>query len=106
VPVYEYTCNTCNRKFSVLVRVVATTESLACPICGSTDLRKLMSRFAFTRSEEEILDNLTDKTDLEDPVVMRQMMQEMKNELGDEFGENIDEILEAAEEETTDEALT
>ncbi len=41
MPVYEYRCNNCEEQVEMLVRSESTR--LACPICGSLDLEKLLS---------------------------------------------------------------
>ena len=99
MPVFEFTCNTCNnnRKFSVLVGVVANTAPPVCPRCGGTDLKKAVSRFARVRSEDEALDALADRADtadMDDPATMRRFMKEMASEMGedaDEFEQMMEE---------------
>jgi putative FmdB family regulatory protein len=43
MPLYEYSCNACDRDFEVLVRASETPE---CPSCHSTDLERRLSVFA------------------------------------------------------------
>jgi putative FmdB family regulatory protein len=88
MPIFEFTCNTCNigRKFSALVGVVANAAPPACPKCGSTDVRKLVSRFARVRSEDDALDALADQADgmdMDDPKAVRRLMRDMAGEMGD-----------------------
>jgi putative FmdB family regulatory protein len=40
MPIYEYDCDDCGRRFEALVRASTTP---ACPQCGSTDLHKRLS---------------------------------------------------------------
>lgn len=40
MPLYEYTCDTCQSQFEALVR---GEERPACPECGGTKLEKLLS---------------------------------------------------------------
>ena len=47
MPIYEYLCIPCNRVFNFLSPRVNPGESPSCPKCGSQELRKQMSRFAF-----------------------------------------------------------
>ncbi|MEW6051940.1 MAG: zinc ribbon domain-containing protein [Candidatus Zixiibacteriota bacterium] len=44
MPMYEYACNECGRKFEELVR--HEDETVSCPVCQSSDARKLLSMFA------------------------------------------------------------
>ena len=41
MPIYEYACRSCSRKFEVLIR--GTSATPACPECSSTDLERLLS---------------------------------------------------------------
>ncbi len=44
MPVFEYKCAECGKKFEELVS--RADEPVACPTCNSTDTEKLMSAFA------------------------------------------------------------
>jgi len=44
MPLFEYECKKCSHKFEELVSSGQT--EIACPQCGSTDTRKLISVFA------------------------------------------------------------
>jgi putative FmdB family regulatory protein len=46
MPLYEYTCRGCSRRFEVLQRVGAGHEGVACPACGSAEVVKQLSTFA------------------------------------------------------------
>lgn len=108
MPIFEYRCDECRRRFSLLVGVVAGTTELRCPHCGSEQLQKLISRFASPRSEEDALDDLADPTrmgDLEDPRQMAQWMKRVGREMGEDLGDDFDELAEeAAAEEAAGEA--
>lgn len=53
MPIYEYECLGCIKKFSVLVLSVSGTAPV-CPDCGGNDLKRLISTFAYHRSIKEI----------------------------------------------------
>jgi putative FmdB family regulatory protein len=58
MPIYEYRCNACRKRFEQIVYLRAELESdaLVCPHCGSTEAARLPSRFAMaglTRKSEE-----------------------------------------------------
>jgi putative FmdB family regulatory protein len=100
LPLFEFKCKSCARKFTALVGVIADSAPPKCPACGSTDLSKLMSRFAAVRSEEDMLASLSDPDkvgDLEDPANMRKFVKEMGQELGEDLGDEFDEYLAGAE---------
>ena len=41
VPIYEYDCQGCRRRVSLLIRTLHGGESPRCPRCGSTDTERL-----------------------------------------------------------------
>ncbi|MDQ7793228.1 MAG: zinc ribbon domain-containing protein [bacterium] len=50
VPIYEFRCDDCRRKFETLCRMGEDGSSLACPGCGGKRLRRCVSTFsAFSR---------------------------------------------------------
>jgi len=44
MPIYEYCCQICGKQYEKLVR---SGETPPCPACHSTEVRKLLSGFAF-----------------------------------------------------------
>ena len=64
MPIYEYHCADCRRTVSLLVMRISDPAPPVCPRCGGTQLRRLMSRFATVRSEEDRLDSLADPSSL------------------------------------------
>jgi putative FmdB family regulatory protein len=100
VPIYEYRCEGCGRKVSVLVRRMGE-EAEQCPRCGSPRLLRLYSRFALARSEEDRLERLVDEAELagideNDPKSVARWMRRMGEELGEDGGE-LEEALEEIE---------
>jgi putative FmdB family regulatory protein len=105
MPLFEYRCEDCRRRFTLLVGMTAEVPTQACPRCGSTQFRKLISRFAVARSEDDILDSIADPTGLgdpEDPRAMASWMRKVSREMGEDLGDDFDELVEEAvrEEET------
>ena len=101
MPIYEYRCNGCKRKVTVLTLRVSEVADPVCEHCGSRDLTRLMSRFALGRSEESRSDALADDASLagideNDPKSvarwMRKMGKELGEDAGDDFGEMVDEL--------------
>ena len=99
MPIYEFVCGECGRKFRKLVGVVAQSAPLACPRCQSTQLNRQISRFARVRNEDDMLDSLSEEMeavgDSDDPKTMRRLMRDMSaatdEDMGDEFEEMIEE---------------
>jgi putative FmdB family regulatory protein len=102
MPIFEYTCNTCatGRKFSALVGVVADARPPTCPRCGGTDLKKLVSRFARLRSEDEAIDALAEQADAldeNDPKAVRRLVREMADGMGDDMdADEFEQIMDEA----------
>jgi putative FmdB family regulatory protein len=60
MPLFEYRCNECGRRFNLLVGMTAVKAKLACPKCGSKKATKLISRIARTPKSEDDFDDLPD----------------------------------------------
>ena len=100
MPIYEYTCNDCKRRVSLLWRSFADAadRQAACPRCGSARLTRLMSRVALLRSEESRLDSLADPSamsglDENDPKSLARFMRKMASETGEDLGSEFDEVV-------------
>jgi putative FmdB family regulatory protein len=103
MPIYEYECEKCRKRTSVLTMRVGEKLDASCRHCGSPKLKRIMSRFAMPRSEEQRLDRLADPSNLgdldqNDPRSVARMMKKMGSEMGDEFGgSEFDEAMEEME---------
>jgi putative FmdB family regulatory protein len=100
MPLYEYNCQACGRRFSWLVGVVSDPTPPTCDRCGATQATKReVSRFARIRSEEQAIDDLADPDNfgnMDDPAAMRRWAKEMGSELGEDLGDEFDEYAESA----------
>jgi putative FmdB family regulatory protein len=99
MPIYEYECQGCHRRTSMLTTRVSQRVRAVCRHCGGKKMTRLMSRFAMPKSEEQRLDSLADPSSLgdldeNDPKSVARMMKKMGQEMGDEFsGEDFDEAM-------------
>jgi len=75
MPVYEYKCEDCGKKFDVVASIVEKEAGLSpvCPKCGGMRVRQVFGRFTViggSKSEEDFGDNGSDfgdsDTDFED----------------------------------------
>jgi len=103
MPIYEYRCEDCRRRVSVLVKRIGA-EAEACPRCGGTRLVRLWSRFAMARSEEDRLERLADDAELSgldenDPRSVARFMKKMGRELGEDGGEEFEQAMAEMEQE-------
>lgn len=103
MPIYEYRCNTCRKRVSILTLRVSEEVEPECDKCGSKSLSRLMSRFAMPKSEEARLDALSDPSSLSgldenDPKSMARWMKKMGKEMGEEFsGDDFDQMVDELE---------
>jgi putative FmdB family regulatory protein len=98
MPIYEFVCAECGRKFRKLVGVVAQNTAPACPRCQSTTLNRQISRFARVRSEDATFDSLSEEMetlgDSDDPKTMRRMMRDMTAAMGEDMDDDMEQMLE------------
>ena len=98
MPIYEFVCAQCKRKFRKLVGVVAQPSPLQCPRCQSTELNRQMSRFARVRNEDDTLDALADEMesvgDTDDPKTLRRMMKEVSGAMGEDLDDEFEQMME------------
>ncbi len=57
MPIYEFSCQDCSRLTSVFVRNVSTQYEGACSNCGSKALKRAISRVAYHRTGQQIMDD-------------------------------------------------
>jgi putative FmdB family regulatory protein len=102
MPIYEYECDKCHKRTSVLTMRVSERVDAVCKHCGSAQMSRLMSRFAMPRSEEARMDAMADPSnfsgiDENDPKSVARALRRVGKEMGDELGgpefdEAVDEL--------------
>lgn len=98
MPLFEYACRKCDKRFTWMSGVVSGDEPPSCPACHATDLRKLISRVTRGRSDDARMDSIADKLeaqDFDDPRQLRRFAREMGREMGAESGEDLSDEMEA-----------
>ncbi|MHB1001763.1 MAG: FmdB family zinc ribbon protein [Armatimonadota bacterium] len=109
MPLFDYRCLDCSRKFSLLKGVIADDQADVCPACGGTNIKKMISRFARLRSEDDLINDLADPSkfgDPDDPGQLHQWMKQIGKEMGDDLGDDFDEAIEEAAQSESQAALT
>ena len=101
MPIYEYECQGCRRRVSVLVRSLAEPDLSSMSRCGSADMSRLMSRFATVKSEDARLESLADPSqygdlDENDPKSVARFMKRMGQEMGEDLGDDLDAAMDEA----------
>jgi putative FmdB family regulatory protein len=46
MPIFEFTCEQCDKPFEELVRSSNSVDGVVCPKCGSTQIKRKISTFA------------------------------------------------------------
>jgi putative FmdB family regulatory protein len=99
MPIYEYRCSDCGKKFQALVGMTAEPDEIKCPACGSTKADKLVSRFVRYRGEDERVDEVADRLELggepDSTSGMREMVRDMGRAMDDDMSEEMEEMFEA-----------
>ncbi|MBK9306150.1 MAG: zinc ribbon domain-containing protein [Nitrospira sp.] len=96
MPIYEYRCQQCHRRSSILTLTVGPPGSARCRHCDSPNMDRLLSRFSSPKSEDARLESLMDPSELghldeNDPTSVARFMKEM----GQEMGEDVSDLEEA-----------
>ena len=104
MPIYEYGCYDCRKRVNVLFRSFSDvkTKAAACPRCGGTHLKRLVSKVAVVRSEESRLESLADPSSLSgldenDPKSVARWMRKMSGEIGEDLGSEFNEVVDRLE---------
>ena len=66
MPVYEYRCNKCRSKFSLLVRGFSETPEPVCDACGSKEVSRLFSTFAHIHTDRDAYEDILNDNQLVD----------------------------------------
>ncbi len=99
MPIYEYQCNECNRKFSELFLNPGEVKKVKCKYCRSQNLTKLISSFSVHQTEGSRLANLDTSKPRGDDFYKDSRniglwAKKRTRELGVDLGSKMDEIVE------------
>jgi putative FmdB family regulatory protein len=104
MPIYEYYCFDCRKRVSVFFRTfsVASDDAATCPHCGGIRLRRLVSRVATLKSEEDRLESMADSDlmsglESEDPRALASFMRRMSDETGEPLDAEMSEMVDRLE---------
>lgn len=100
MPIYEYRCHNCRKKFNRLLLSfkAAADDTPACPYCKSPNARRLVSRVYSIKgggsleSADEGSDPMAD-IDENDPRSMGRLMRRMSDESGEEMPPEMNEVI-------------
>lgn len=99
MPIYEYRCDDCHRRVSILVRSVSESP-MTCPNCASTKLNRLFSSFSVSKSNKAVYDDILSDSQLvrglesDDPRALAEWNKRMSRDekVGPEYEEVVDEL--------------
>jgi putative FmdB family regulatory protein len=111
MPIYEFICQSCRRKSGFLVRDVSAPDTPKCPFCGSTDLSRVVSSFAYHKSLKAVWEDsgepaLNPSSDYyKDPRNIGRWVEKKFQDMGQELPSQIQEQIQAAREDVLPEPL-
>jgi putative FmdB family regulatory protein len=102
MPIYEYKCRDCGRLNSVFTKSVSAPVDTKCEGCGSRKLERALSRFAYHKSEADILRDYGAEPkrleDYKDPRQIGRWAERKFAEYGIEMPKEAREMIDAARE--------
>jgi len=102
MPIYEFKCEDCGRLSSVFVKSMSSELLAACKHCGGQRLSRAVSRFAYHKSEQTILEEYGAEPkrpeDYRDPRQIGRWVERKFQEYGMEVPEQAREMIDAARE--------
>ena len=102
MPTYDFVCEDCQQRFDVFMTYSEYgTRPVLCPHCGSTKVRRRMTKVRIAKSEESRLENMVDESALQgledDPKALGQMMKKMGKEMGEDLPPEFDDVVDRLE---------
>ena len=103
MPVYEFECNSCHQRVSIFIKQVGASLLAVCPHCGSHDLTRLISSFAYHRSLDTIHAESGGPDNpgpdyYKDPRNIGRWTEKKFQEMGTEMPHQVQEMIQAARE--------
>lgn len=102
MPVYDFRCRDCSKKFSVFLSYDQyDRHETVCPACQSSRIERIIRKVPVTRGDRGRLASMASEENLasldSDPRSLGRMMRDMKNEVGaqdlpGEFDEVVDRL--------------
>lgn len=103
MPDYDFRCNNCLRHVRLFYSYSEYGSAEPhCSHCGSSDLKRIISRVAIAKSEESRLDALDPEgmmagLDEDDPRSLGRFMKKMSSEMGEDMGDDFNEVVDRLE---------
>ncbi len=102
MPIYEYTCDDCSRLTSVFLKSMGAESKATCSHCGGKKLSRALSRFAYHKSGQQVLEELGGEPqrleDYKDPRQIGRWTERKLEEYGMDMPKEAREMIDAARE--------
>jgi len=102
MPIYEFKCQECGRLTSVFVRSMGAPSEATCQHCGERRLERVISRFAYHKSEQAMLDEYGSEPkrleDYKDPRQIGRWVERRFKEYGMDVPDEARKMIDAARE--------
>src|SRR3989442_15507496 len=102
MPIYEFKCGSCRRLSSVFTRTVGSPAGAGCSHCGSAKLERALSRFAYHKSEADVLRDYGSEPrrleDYKDPRQIGRWAERKFDEFGIDMPKEARQMIDAARE--------
>ena len=102
MPIYEFVCRDCGRLTSVFVKTMGSAYEARCRHCDGTNLERAVSRFAYHKSEQTILEEYGAEPkrpeDYRDPRQIGRWVERRFSEYGLDIPQPAREMIDAARE--------
>lgn len=98
MPIYDYRCQACHKRFAVFFRSFGEVAAVKCQHCGSEDVGRMAPRVAQITSEDARLDRLSDPSalgdvDENDPASVARWAKQLGREMGEDLGDEFDDAM-------------
>lgn len=102
MPIYDYNCGNCRKRFEIyLTYKEYGVKAVACPHCGSANVRRRAPRVRMLKGEDARLEQMSDPAMLSslenDPQALGRTMRKMGTEMGEELPAEFDEMVDRLE---------
>jgi len=104
MPIYEFVCQDCHRRTSFLMRDISAPFAPKCSSCGNTNLRRVISGFAYHKSLKTVWEESGEPTMhprddyYKDPRNIGRWAEKKFEDMGQEMPSQIKEKIQAARE--------
>jgi putative FmdB family regulatory protein len=102
MPIYEFTCQDCGRLTSIFVKSMVSSYETVCQHCGGKKLERTVSRFAYHKSEQTILEEHGSEPrrveDYKDPRQIGRWVERKFDEYGVDLPDDARKMIDAARE--------